>query len=315
MLIKDASDILPSEITARDLYINRRQVVAGMAGIGAMAAALSPSVAYADKLAAPMKTPFHVGDDEKVNTLEQITHYNNFYEYSLEKDEPAERAPPLLKPRPWSITVGGECMKPGTIDIDDLIKSSQVEERIYRMRCVEAWSMVIPWDGIPLASVLNKFEPTSKAKYVAFQTLMDPKQMPGEANSMIYPWPYTEGLRIDEAMNPLALLAVGIYGETLQAQNGAPIRLVTPWKYGLKGIKSIVKITFVEQQPPTLWNITAPDEYGFYSNVNPTVDHPRWSQATERRIGEFRRRPTLMFNGYADQVASLYSGMDLKKNF
>lgn len=313
MLIRHAPDIVPSEITPQSTYLRRRELMMGAGAILAAGAGLAPATAWADKLNVAVKgTPV---PDEATNTLEQITHYNNFYEFGEDKTDPAANAPGKLKPSPWKVTIDGECNKPGTFDVDDFIKNSKLEERIYRMRCVEAWSMVIPWVGVPLADVIKRYEPKSNAKYVAFQTLMDPSQMPGESKSFIYPWPYTEGLRMDEAMHPLALLAVGIYGQSMPAQNGAPIRLVVPWKYGFKGIKSIVKISFVETQPKTMWNTLSSTEYGFYSNVNPEVDHPRWSQATERRIGEFRRRKTLMFNGYGDQVASLYAGMDLKKDY
>jgi sulfoxide reductase catalytic subunit YedY len=308
MLIRQPSPFKSSEITAKDFYLNRRQLILGAAALG-----LLPAAASADPLANVGKSAFNPG--ETVTPLKDITHYNNFYEYGLGKEDPAANAPGRLKTRPWTIKVDGQCDKPGTVDIDQLIKDSHLEERIYRHRCVEAWSMVIPWAGVPLADFLKKFEPNSRAKYVAFKTLNDPAQMPGQRTLSSFSWPYREGLRIDEAMNPLTLLAVGIYGETLLPQNGAPIRLVVPWKYGFKGIKSIVSISFVEDQPKTLWNASAPDEYGFYSNVNPAVDHPRWSQAKEHRIGEFGRRPTLPFNGYAEQVAGLYSGMDLAKNF
>jgi methionine sulfoxide reductase catalytic subunit len=251
--------------------------------------------------------------DEAQNTFEQITTYNNFYEFGLDKDSPSANAH-TLRTRPWTVAVEGEVRKPQTIDIEKLLKWFPLEERIYRMRCVEAWSMVVPWLGFPLADLVKRLEPTSKAKYVAFTTLLDTEQMPGQRSGVLN-WPYVEGLRIDEATHPLALLAVGLYGRQLPNQNGAPLRLIVPWKYGFKGIKSIVKIRFTEEQPPTTWNLASPGEYGFFANVNPEVDHPRWSQATERRIGEFRRRPTLPFNGYADEVASLYSGMDLRKYF
>ncbi|HXP97273.1 MAG TPA: protein-methionine-sulfoxide reductase catalytic subunit MsrP [Telmatospirillum sp.] len=309
MLIRRPSDIRPSEITPQSAYMSRRQWMTG-AGAALLVASLSAQrPARASSLGAIVNSAYSV--DEKRTSLEDVTHYNNFYEFGLNKEDPAKVAPGLLKTRPWTVTVDGECAKPATIDIDSLMRAGDLEERVYRHRCVEAWSMVIPWVGIPLSAVLRRFEPTSKAKFVAFQTLMDPKQLPGESNTLFYSWPYREGLRLDEAMHPLAFLAVGLYGDALPAQNGAPIRLVVPWKYGFKSIKSIVAIRFVEQQPPTLWNSQAPNEYGFYSNVNPNVDHPRWSQGKERRIGEFARRPTLMFNGYAEQVASLYSGMDL----
>jgi sulfoxide reductase catalytic subunit YedY len=250
---------------------------------------------------------------EPMTPLSDVTSYNNFYEFGAEKDDPAANAG-TLRPRPWAVAIEGEVTRPQVVDIDQLIKWSPLEERIYRMRCVEAWSMVIPWIGFPLRDLIARVEPTSRARYVAFTTLHDPNQMPGQRRAVL-DWPYLEGLRLDEAMHPLAILAVGLYGKPLPNQNGAPLRLVTPWKYGFKGIKSIVKIRFTETQPPTTWNLAAPEEYGFYANVNPAVDHPRWSQATERRIGEFRRRPTLPFNGYAEQVASLYSGMDLRRYF
>ena len=251
--------------------------------------------------------------DETPTPYDDVTSYNNFYEFGVDKSDPAAYAR-SLRPRPWTVAVEGEVAKPQVLDVDRLLALFPLEERVYRMRCVEAWSMVIPWVGFPLGDLVRRCEPTSKAKYVAFTTLHDTEQMPGQRRSVL-DWPYVEGLRIDEAMHPLALLAVGLYGKPLPNQNGAPLRLVVPWKYGFKGIKSIVKIRFTEQQPPTTWNLAAPAEYGFYANVNPAVDHPRWSQATERRIGEFRRRPTLPFNGYAEQVARLYDGMDLRRLF
>jgi sulfoxide reductase catalytic subunit YedY len=253
------------------------------------------------------------GTDEPMTPLKDVTTYNNFYEFGVEKLDPSENAH-TLRPRPWTVAFDGEINNPQTVDIDTLIKWFPLEERVYRMRCVEAWSMVIPWLGFPLGKLIARLGPTSRAKYLAFTTLLDVAQLPGQRRRIL-DWPYVEGLRIDEATNPLALLAVGLYGKLLPNQNGAPIRLVTPWKYGFKGIKSIVRIRFTEKEPPTTWNIAAPNEYGFYANVNPEVDHPRWSQATERRIGELRRRKTLLFNGYGEQVASLYSGMDLRKNF
>jgi sulfoxide reductase catalytic subunit YedY len=250
---------------------------------------------------------------EATTAFDDITTYNNFYEFGTEKSDPAANAH-SLRTRPWTVSIEGEVRKPQVIDIDTLLKWFPLEERVYRMRCVEAWSMVIPWVGFPLADLIRRLEPTSRAKFVAFTTLLDPEQMPAQRSGVL-DWPYVEGLRIDEATHPLALLAVGLYGKALPNQNGAPLRLVVPWKYGFKGIKSIVKIRFTEQQPSTTWNQAGPEEYGFYANVNPAVDHPRWSQADERRIGEFRRRPTLPFNGYAEQVAHLYSGMDLRVNF
>ncbi|GAA4021810.1 protein-methionine-sulfoxide reductase catalytic subunit MsrP [Deinococcus rubellus] len=255
--------------------------------------------------------PYDVSDP--VTPYQQATTYNNFYEFGTDKADPARLAA-TLKPRPWTVKIDGEVKKPMTVDIDTLQSWFPLEDRIYRMRCVEGWSMVMPWLGFPLAGLIRRLNPTSKAKYVQFTTLLDPKQFPGQRSDVLT-WPYVEGLRLDEALNPLAFMAVGLAGRVLPGQNGAPLRLVVPWKYGFKNIKSIVRITFTEKQPKTTWSIAAPDEYGFYANVNPKVDHPRWSQATERRIGDLGRRPTLMFNGYADQVASLYSGMDLKKNF
>ena len=251
--------------------------------------------------------------DERQTSYKSITSYNNFYEFGTGKEDPAQNAH-TLRPRPWTVRVDGHVDKPGDYDLDDLIRPHALQERIYRMRCVEAWSMVIPWVGIPLAEIIKKLGPTSKAKYILFETLKDREQMPGQRRRVI-PWPYTEGLRMDEAMNPLTLMAVGLYGRELPNQNGAPLRLVVPWKYGFKGIKSIVRISFVDRRPRNSWNIIAAQEYGFYANVNPDVDHPRWTQANERRIGEFRRRKTLMFNGYGEEVAHLYSGMNLKKNF
>jgi sulfoxide reductase catalytic subunit YedY len=250
---------------------------------------------------------------EPKNSFEEITTYNNFYEFGTDKGDPAIHAG-TLRPRPWTVRVEGEVARPQTLDIDTLLKWFPLEERVYRMRCVEAWSMVIPWVGFPLADLVKRLEPTGSAKFVQFETLRDPEQMPGQ-NSGVLDWPYREGLRIDEATNPLSLMVVGLYGRVLPNQNGAPLRLIVPWKYGFKGIKSIVTIRFTRDQPRTTWNDAAPDEYGFYANVNPEVDHPRWSQATERRIGELRRRDTLPFNGYAAEVAHLYTGMDLRREF
>ena len=251
-----------------------------------------------------------VAADEALTPFKDITTYNNFYELGLDKGDPARNAS-TLRPRPWTVQISGEVNAPQVIDIDRLLKLFPFEERVYRMRCVEAWSMVIPWLGFPLGALLKLVEPTSAAKYVAFTTLLDEAQLPGQSRRTL-PWPYVEGLRLDEAMHPLTLLAVGLYGKQLPNQNGAPLRLVVPWKYGFKGIKSIVRIELTREQPPTTWSLVAPSEYGFFANVNPQVDHPRWSQATERRIGEFRRRPTLPFNGYAEQVASMYAGLDPK---
>ena len=301
-----------SQITPPGVYLNRRQL------LGAAAAGLIASPA----LAAPLKvapSPYKV--DEKLTSQKDVTSYNNFYEFGLDKSDP-EKLSGDFKPRPWTIAVDGMVTRPATFDIDKLIAEFPVEERIYRMRCVEAWSMVIPWNGFPLASLLDKVEPLGSAKYVAFETVVRPEEMPGQKGYFqSLDWPYVEGLRLDEARHPLTLLAVGLYGETLPNQNGAPVRLVVPWKYGFKGIKSIVRITLTDKQPKNTWALTNPSEYGFYANVNPQVDHPRWSQATERRIGEGgffsagERRPTLPFNGYADEVASLYAGMDLRANF
>ena len=302
MLIRRPPDIAPSEITPHDVYLNRRQFMAGSAGL------LLPVASIAALPAS--KSPYSASD--KPNSRQEITSYNNYYEFGTGKDEPALFAG-RLKTRPWSVAVGGEAAKPRSFSIEELLKFP-LEERVYRLRCVEGWSMVIPWVGFPLASLLKQVDPTSRAKYVAFETALRPGEMPGVARRVL-DWPYREGLRIDEAMHPLTILAVGLYGELLPGQNGAPVRLVVPWKYGFKSIKSISRITLLEKQPPTSWNMAAPNEYGFYSNVNPAVDHPRWSQASERRIGEFLKRKTLPFNGYADQVAGLYRGMDLVKNF
>jgi sulfoxide reductase catalytic subunit YedY len=254
-----------------------------------------------------------IATDEKLNTFDEITGYNNFFEFGTGKDDP-KRYAGRMKTSPWTVKIDGHCSKPADYAIDDLIKPIALEERIYRMRCVEAWSMVIPWIGVPLSEVIQRAEPTGKARFVEFTTLLRPREMPGQQTSSLN-WPYTEGLRMDEAVHPLTILAVGLYGKTLMNQNGAPIRLVVPWKYGFKGIKSIVRIRFVERQPRTAWSDSNPDEYGFYSNVNPEVDHPRWTQSRERRIGTLLPRRTLMFNGYGDQVASMYAGMDLKKYY
>jgi sulfoxide reductase catalytic subunit YedY len=322
MLIKKSPDLRESDVTPKGVYIRRREFlkVAGNTALAVTAAgaiggvltstgeahAQNPS---AQKLTNLKKSPFDT--DEKLNSYKDVTTYNNFYEFGLDKEDPAKYSG-SLKPRPWSIVVEGQCAKPGTYHIDDIMKWFPLEERIYRMRCVEAWSMVIPWAGFPLADFVKRFEPSSKAQYVKFTTLLDMRQMPGQTEPTLR-WPYVEGLRMDEALHPLAIMAVGLYGEVLPNQNGAPIRLVVPWKYGFKGIKSIVRVTFQEQQPLNTWQQTKSDEYGFFANVNPDVDHPRWSQRTERRLGEFFRRKTLPFNGYADQVASLYAGMDLRK--
>jgi sulfoxide reductase catalytic subunit YedY len=277
----------------------------------AVAAAPAEPVGPAPTPAPPAPRTYDV--DEPQTSFQSATTYNNFYEFGLDKDDPARNAH-TLRPRPWTISVEGEVGEPRTVDIDTLLGWFPLEERVYRMRCVEAWSMVIPWTGFALGDLIRRLEPTSAARYVEFTTLLDPQQMPGEKDRVL-DWPYVEGLRLDEALHPLALLATGIYGKSLPNQNGAPLRLVVPWKYGFKGIKSIVKIRFTAEQPKTTWALASPREYGFFANVNPTVDHPRWSQATERRIGDLGRRKTLPFNGYADDVADLYSGLDLRKNF
>jgi len=322
MLIKKPSDIKSAEITSKELYLNRRQFIRAASATAVCASAvisgldrtLSPGEAIAgEKLINVGKSAFST--NEKPNSLKDITSYNNFYELGTDKGDPAQNAK-YLTTRPWTVTVEGEVKKPRTFDIDEIMKLRPLEERIYRLRCVEAWSMVIPWVGFPLSALINQVEPTNNAKFIQFVTLYDPKRMPGQRKSIFgnaLEWPYVEGLRMDEALHPLTILGVGLYGEVLPAQNGAPLRLVVPWKYGFKSIKSIVKLRFMEKQPATSWNLQAPHEYGFYSNVNPQVDHPRWSQASERRIGEFLRRKTLPFNGYAEQVAQLYKGMDLKK--
>jgi sulfoxide reductase catalytic subunit YedY len=309
MIIRKPPEFRYSQITSKELYLNRRKFLgAGVAAAGLLAA--SRSIFAGDKLSGISKSPLSI--NEKPTPFDAITHYNNFYEFGSDKEDPSANSG-NFRTSPWTVKVDGEVGKPVTLDYDGLFKIAPLEERIYRMRCVERWSMVIPWVGFPLNALLKQVEPTSKAKYVAFETYYDKKQMPRARGTGI-DFPYVEGLRLDEAMHPLTLLAVGLYGEKLPNQDGAPIRLVVPWKYGYKSAKSLVSIRLVEKQPPTAWNKAAPDEYGFYSNVNPEVDHPRWSQAKERRIGEFSMRPTLKFNGYGDQVASLYAGMDLRKN-
>jgi len=322
MLIKrprpgDSARILPSAITPQSVYVNRRELLQSAIAAGlVIATGLPEAQAAAQKLAYQPNARYSTS--EKKNSFEDVTTYNNYYEFGTDKSDPAANSQ-RFKPEPWTVTVDGAAEVTGRFTLEDILKPHTLQERIYRMRCVEAWSMVIPWVGIPLADVLQRFKPTSNAKYVAFKTVYRPQEMPGQRSSVLQ-WPYVEGLRIDEAMHPLALLVVGLYGQTLPNQNGAPLRLVTPWKYGFKGIKSIVQITFTERQPPTSWNIAAPQEYGFYASVNPHVDHPRWSQATERRIGAStglfaQRQSTLMFNGYEQEVASLYTGMDLKRYF
>jgi sulfoxide reductase catalytic subunit YedY len=321
MLIKKPVDIRESEVTPKELFLRRREFIRAAGSLAAVAATAAVGSRFVGELEAAQNpkayrfpslkkgSPFDT--TETVNSYEEITTYNNFYEFGLEKTDPARNAH-TLKPTPWKVTVEGHCGKPGAYNIEDIVKWFPLEERIYRMRCVEAWSVVVPWVGFPLGDLIKRFEPTSKARFVEFKTLVDMRQMPGQAEPNLE-WPYTEGLRMDEAMHPLTIMAVGLYGEVLPNQNGAPMRLVVPWKYGFKGIKSIVRMRFVENAPLNTWQQQRASEYGFYANVNPDVDHPRWSQKTERRLGELFRRKTLPFNGYADQVASLYAGMDLRK--
>jgi len=334
--MKKLTRFTEADVTPESVFMMKRRQV--LKALGISAAALSiPQSAHADILSwfkgndrpsAPSGKPLQFSQPEQwqaklsMTPEEKVTGYNNFYEFGLDKADPAANAG-SLKTDPWKVTISGEVAKPQTLDLDDLYKKFPLEQRIYRMRCVEAWSMVVPWIGFPLSKLLALVEPTSKAKYVAFETLYDPEQMPGQKDRFIgggLKYPYVEGLRLDEAMHPLTLLTVGVYGKALPPQNGAPIRLTVPWKYGFKGIKSIVSIKLVSELPPTTWNMAAPDEYGFYANVNPHVDHPRWSQASERFIGsggvlDVKRQPTLLFNGYADQVSSLYRGLNLKENF
>jgi len=320
-----------SEITPESLYVRRREFIKNaVLGVGTAAvfgsglvwlvgqrpppdAPDQPPLAEPAAVAAEPPAPGQYDTDEPMTAYQSVTTYNNYYEFGIEKEDPARNAH-TLQTRPWTISVEGEVARPQTIDVDTLLHWFTPEQRVYRMRCVEAWSMVIPWLGFPLADLIKRLEPTGNAKFIEFTTLLDPKQMPGQTDPILK-WPYVEGLRLDEAMHPLTLIAVGLYGKVLPNQNGAPLRLVVPWKYGFKGVKSIVKIRLTDTQPKTTWALAAPREYGFYANVNPAVDHPRWSQATERRIGDFTRRKTLPFNGYADQVASLYADMDLRRNF
>ncbi len=315
--IPQASDLTENEVTDERLFRNRRKFIkAGMAaGAGLSLGAYFPTLALAsiEGLAERIaSSPNTMKVDEELNSFEDISSYNNFYELGLGKDDPVKNAD-ALNTDSWSVKVEGECAKPGTYTLEDLLKPLDIEERIYRFRCVEAWSMVIPWNGFPLSSLLSRFEPNGNAKYVAFETIYDPEDpLPGQKRKAL-DWPYREGLRMDEAMHPLSFMAVGIYGKVIPNQNGAPMRLVVPWKYGFKSIKSIVSIRFTEEEPPTSWNLANAREYGFYSNVNPNVNHRRWSQARERRIGELFKRKTLMFNGYEEEVASLYAGMDLKE--
>lgn len=306
MLIRSPDDIPSREITDEWLYQSRRE---WLRSVGITAAALSPVAACLGA----REIPATAGLDDEVTPYERATTYNNFYEFGTGKEDPSRNAG-TLKPRPWTVEVSGLVKKPARHAIDDLLRGLTVYERIYRMRCVEAWSMVIPWNGVQLKDLIDRLEPLGSARFVEFTTLLDPVQMPWQRGTVL-PWPYVEALRLDEARHPLTLMVTGMYGKTLPNQNGAPLRLIVPWKYGFKGGKSIVKIRFTETQPLTTWNAVAPQEYGFYANVNPEVDHPRWSQARERRIGEFFKKPTLMFNGYADQVASLYTGLDLRRNF
>jgi sulfoxide reductase catalytic subunit YedY len=323
MVIRKSGGIPSSEITPYELYLNRRAFV-GRAAKLAVAASLAPVALAACDVSGEASAasliggtgsglPSGGGIQDELTPFEDVTSYNNFYEFGTGKEDPARNVGDFPA-RPWTVRIDGECENPGEFDVDDLMARFPSQERIYRLRCVEAWSMVIPWHGFPLKDLLAWVSPTSKAKFVEFTTLYDPDQMPGQ-RSRVLDWPYVEGLRMDEALHPLTLMATGLYDLTLPGQNGAPIRLVVPWKYGFKSIKSIVRIRLVEDMPRTTWNLAAPREYGFYANVNPEVDHPRWSQARERRIGEFRRRPTLPFNGYADEVASLYAGMDLTRWF
>ena len=304
-----------SEITPEGVYQNRRDFLreAGILGAGLAASSL---IACAPGEAAVLPQQSSITGAElkpELTPEEDVTSYNNFYEFGTAKDDPKANSQ-KLRTKPWSIKVEGMVAKPATYNLEDFIKPHKLEERIYRHRCVEAWSMVVPWLGFPMADLIRRVEPLGSAKYVEFKTLLDPQQMPGQRFPVLE-WPYTEGLRLDEAMHPLTLFVVGVYGKMLPNQNGAPLRHVVPWKYGFKGCKSIVRMRFTDKQPATAWQVAAPDEYGFYANVNPDVDHPRWSQARERRIGEIRRRPTLMFNGYADRVASLYTGLDLRRNY
>jgi methionine sulfoxide reductase catalytic subunit len=327
MLIKKPNDIPSSEITAKSSYLSRRAFITGAVAAGAALAGgallrnssssggqAETVEAAGEKLSGITKSQYSVS--EAPTSFKDITNYNNYYEFSTDKYAPAGLSKDF-RTRPWTVSVDGMVKKPRTLDIDSIMKLAPLEERTYRFRCVEGWSMVIPWVGFPLSALINKADPLPSAKFLAFQTVLAPDQMPGQRGDVLQ-WPYVEGLRMDEAMHPLAILAVGLYGEVLPNVDGAPVRLVVPWKYGFKSIKAIVKVSFTDKMPPTTWNIMAPNEYGFYSNVNPTVDHPRWSQATERRIGDglfAPKRKTLMFNGYSDQVASLYNGMDLRKNF
>ena len=304
MLIRRPPDVPSSAVTPEPLYLRRREfVTAAGTALGALAV---PGAARALVAAGQ-------GREDRLTPFEDVTTYNNYYEFGTGKDDPARTAAAFV-PRPWTVAVAGECARPARYELDDLLRGIAAEERVYRLRCVEAWSMVIPWNGVPLRAVIDRLQPNTHARFVELTTLHDPARMPGQRRDVL-PWPYVEGLRLDEARHPLTIVATGLYGRTLPSQNGAPLRLVVPWKYGFKSVKAIVRIRFTRERPATTWNAVLPHEYGFYANVNPAVDHPRWSQARERRIGEFLRRPTLPFNGYGDQVASLYAGMDLRREY
>ncbi len=319
MLVQRRNNVLSSEITDERTYLNRRQFIQGTSGAalglatGAFALSSATNLRAGSQETIPDIQTSAFSTNEQPNSFSDITSYNNFYEFGLDKGDPARHAHELTV-KPWSVKVEGHVNKAAEYDLEDLLKGITFEERIYRLRCVEAWSMVVPWVGFPLSTLINRFEPTSNAKFIELTTVYRPDEMPGQRRAILR-WPYIEGLRMDEAMHPLTILVVGLYGKTLLNQNGAPLRLMVPWKYGFKSVKSIVRMRFTNEQPRTAWNVAAPSEYGFYANVNPTVDHPRWSQARERRIGKFFRQPTEMFNGYGDEVASLYSGMDLRRNY
>ena len=319
MLVQRRNNILSSEITNERTYLNRRQFIQGTSGAalglatGAFALSSATNLRAGSQETIPDIQTSAFSTNEEPNSFSDITSYNNFYEFGLDKGDPARHAHELTV-KPWSVKVEGHVNKAAEYDLEDLLKGITFEERIYRLRCVEAWSMVVPWVGFPLSTLINRFEPTSNAKFIELTTVYRPEEMPGQRRAILN-WPYIEGLRMDEAMHPLTILVVGLYGKTLLNQNGAPLRLMVPWKYGFKSVKSIVRMRFTNERPRTAWNVAAPSEYGFYANVNPTVDHPRWSQARERRIGKFFRQATEMFNGYGDEVASLYSGMDLRRNY
>ena len=319
MLVQRRNNILSSEITDERTYLNRRQFIQGTSGAalglatGAFALSSATNLRAGSQETIPDIQTSAFSTNEQPNSFSDITSYNNFYEFGLDKGDPARHAHELTV-KPWSVKVEGHVNKAAEYDLEDLLKGITFEERIYRLRCVEAWSMVVPWVGFPLSTLINRFEPTSNAKFIELTTVYRPEEMPGQRRAILS-WPYIEGLRMDEAMHPLTILVVGLYGKTLLNQNGAPLRLMVPWKYGFKSVKSIVRMRFTNEQPRTAWNVAAPSEYGFFANVNPTVDHPRWSQARERRIGKFFRQATEMFNGYGDEVASLYSGMDLRRNY